>query len=250
MKNPTQMILYYACIAIVLSGFQNTYAIEKTIMLASTEYPPYYGYNLKNHGFISEIIKEAYNAAGYKIIVDYMTWKRALNDTKEGKYDGLFTVWHRKDREQWFVFTDPLPPNEIGFYKLKKNKITFKTYNDLKSYDIGIIQGYSYPSEFTQAGLRLEGVPQEHHNIAKLILGRMDLIVTDKILGKYIMATMHPESIDAVEWLEPPIEVTNQYLVISKKTQDYQSKVEAYNLGLRTITKKGFIKKIMAKHGF
>jgi polar amino acid transport system substrate-binding protein len=69
----------------VLTGFVN---------LAATEYPPYYGKDLEGHGFMTELIIEAFAGVGYDVTVKFLPWKRALESAKSGKYDGLFTVWY------------------------------------------------------------------------------------------------------------------------------------------------------------
>lgn len=238
------------CLATLVFVNENSFATEGSVVLVATEYPPYYGKNLKNHGFISEIIKEAYKAAGYTVKIDFLPWARALKETKRGRYDGLFTAWYRKEREQWFVYTDPLPPNIIGFYKRKDKDISYKTCQGLKPYVIGVIIGYSNPPAFEAANLKKEEVANNEQNMMKLFKNRIDLALIDKTMGEYIIATKIPEAADVLVWLEPPLEIANQYLIISKKTKDYQRKVEDFNRGLRQLTKNKMIEKIMAKHGF
>jgi hypothetical protein len=66
---------------------------------------------------LSEIIREAFKRNGYEADISFLPWKRALAGTKEGKHQALFTIWHRPEREEWFVFSDSLPANELGFFK-------------------------------------------------------------------------------------------------------------------------------------
>ncbi len=43
---------------------------------------------------MTELIIEAFARVGYDATVKFLPWKRALESTKSGKYDGLFTVWY------------------------------------------------------------------------------------------------------------------------------------------------------------
>ncbi len=52
------------------------------------------GKDLESHGFMTELIIEAFARVGYDATVKFLPWKRALESTKSGKYDGLFTVWY------------------------------------------------------------------------------------------------------------------------------------------------------------
>ncbi len=42
-------------------------AAEKQINLGATEYPPYYGKDLEGHGFMTDLIIEAFATAGYDV---------------------------------------------------------------------------------------------------------------------------------------------------------------------------------------
>lgn len=225
-------------------------ANENKVVLAYVDYPPYYGESLENGGPITEIIVQAYNKVGYEVELKFVPWARGLKGAKEGTFDGLFTAWYRKDREQWFVFSAPLPPNEIVFYKRKGDNIKFNSFEDLKSYKIGVVRGYSNPPGFKEANLRIQEVTTDKQNLVKLASNRIDLALTDKALGQYIIRTEIPEHANKLEWINPPVEVVKQYLMISKQAKNFQKKVEAFNSGLKILTESGEMDKILAKHGF
>ena len=225
-------------------------ANENKVVLAYVDYPPYYGKNLVNGGPITEIIIHSYNNVGYEVKLEFVPWARGLKGAKEGTYDGLFSAWYRKDREQWFVFSSPLPPNEIGFFKRKGENINIDSFDDLKPYRIGIVLGYSNPPGFKEANLKIQEVSTDKQNLLKLAMNRIDLAMTDKKLGIYVIRSEIPEYTDKLEWIDPPIEVVNQYLMISKQAKDFQQKMDAFNLGLKMLTESGEMKKIFSKHGF
>lgn len=229
----------------------NIAATTKQVMLATTEYPPYYGELLPDQGVITEIIREAFKHAGYEVKIKFFPWKRALEMTRQGEFNALFTAWYREDREQWFGFSDPLPiANEIGFYKRKDRKISYRTIEDLRPYKIGTVRGYSNPAEFDKAKLDTEEVTEDRLNIQKLAVGRIDLALIDKIIGQHIIDTELPESAQKLEWLDPPLKIDDQYLMFSKKFDDYREKIADFNRGLHQIIEAGIVKAIIIKHGF
>ena len=227
-----------------------TLAAEKTINLAATEYPPFYGADLEGNGFMTELIIEAFARVDYDVTVKFLPWKRALEGTKAGKHDGLFTVWYRAEREEWFVFSDPLPANEIGFYKRKDRDISYRDYDDLKPYSIGVVRGYASPPGFDEAGLKTSLANDDEQNLKKLQKGRVDLVLSDKIVGKFQIDTYLSPGDGELEWLEPPLTVDIQYLVISKEVANYDTTLADFNRGLAEIDADGTLKTIMAKHGF
>ncbi len=223
---------------------------ERKLDIGATEWPPYYGKDLQNGGFMTEIVVEAFKRTGYDAEITFMPWKRALEGAKAGKHDGLYSIWYRKEREEWFVFSDPLPANEIVFYKRKDRNISFETFEDLKPYTIGVVRGYASPPGFDEASLNTSLAKDDEENLRKLHKGRVDLVLTDKITGKFIADTRMPDAAPDLEWLDPPLHVEIQYLVFSKKAGDYAARLVAFNLGLAEIRADGTLTAIMAKHGF
>ena len=225
-------------------------AAEKVIRLAYGEYPPYSGKSLNNNGPISEIIVQAYQRVGYQVELHYIpSWARRIKMIENGDFDGTYSAWYREGRERWFVFTDPLPANEIVFYKRKKALINYKTLNDLKGLQIGVVTGYVNSPRIKAAQLQTQRVEKESQNIGKLLLKRIDLALIDKEVGQYLLSTQYKNHRHKVEWLEPAVETINQHLIISKKAVDFQTKADAFNSGLKSLEAEGKVNKIMQQHG-
>jgi polar amino acid transport system substrate-binding protein len=225
-------------------------AAERTLNIVAYDYPPYFSKDLENGGFMAEIIVEAFKRSGHDVEILFLPWKRALEGIKNGKHDGLFTIWYRPEREEWFIYSDPLPANQLGFYKRKDQNFSFETIEDLKPYTIGVGRGYALPPGFEEASLKISEVKDDEVSLRKLHKGRVDLVLTDKILGKYIIDTRIPEAISDLEWLEPAVHIDIQYLVISKKAPDYDDILASFNEGLAAMRADGTLKSIMTDHGF
>ncbi|MGY3916360.1 substrate-binding periplasmic protein [Aeromonas australiensis] len=243
-------ILGFPILFIIFFSSAVTSLEDKTIRLVSSEYPPYFSESLPQYGLISEIITEAYKRVGYKTKIVFLPWSRAIREAQLGEYDGMFALWHRSEREEWFVFSKALPANEIGFYKRGSEQITFKNLDELKSYKIGTVRGYANPPEFESANLTKHEVKTDEQNIVKLYLGRVDLVLIDRGVASFLIDTKYPKFKNSLEWLQPPIETVSQHLAISKRTSNYKKKMEDFNLGLEKIEKEGLLEKIMTKHGF
>ena len=142
------------------------------------------------------------------------------------------------------------PPNTIGFYKQKDKEIIFKTYQDLQPYRIGYVLGYAYPADFIEANLRKNISYTDEMLITKLVQDEIDLALIDKIQAEYLLKTKFPEKSDKFEFMEPPIEVKQQHLVISKKIMSAHKIISDFNHGLKTIMDDGTFEDILKKHGF
>lgn len=162
----------------------------------------------------------------------------------------MFPPWHTKERELHFLFSAPLFPNILGFYKQKQSSINFKTYADLTPYVVGTVIGYANPPGFDDAAFTKNVSVTDAQNMKMLCNKRIDLVIIDKIIGRYILRTQLPRCIDSIEWMSPALEIKPQHLVISKKVENAEEMVEEFNRGLQLLREAGEIKRILMKHGF
>lgn len=219
------------------------------ITLATINYPPYIGENLPSHGMASQIVSEAYKRVGYDVKLQFYPWKRAFLYARRGECDGIFTIWYRQEREKWFVFSDSFMASELGFYVRKGEGMQYKKISDLSPYTIGVVSGYAYPLEFMQARLNTESVMKDRLNILKLDGKRVNAIVIDRIVGRYLFNIYLPEKSDMFIFMEPAIKIEKIYLAISKQTKNYQKKVQDFNVGLEQIKQEGLLEQILTTHG-
>ncbi len=218
------------------------------ISIATINYEPYYGEKMNNDGFLAEIVKESLKSAGHTCNLKYYPWARAVNMAKTGKVDALFAVWYRKDREEYFYYSAPLPPNVVLFYQKVGTGCSFSGWDSLRNYKIGGVREYSYPEQFKNLNMDYTG--SDVQNLKKLDFGRVDLIIIDKAQAEYYLNTKVPEIRGKVESINPPIAIKPQYLCISKKIKNAEKLLIDFNIGLMRITESGLLAKIREKHGY
>lgn len=238
-----------ALLPVLFAGL-STAAQTPHLTFATCEFPPYYSAGMPGAGPISEIITEAYNRMGYRVEIQFYPWARALALGEHGAVDGLVGVWHSKERERWFLFSNPLPGNEIILMKVKgKGPERFTTMEALKPFRIGTVRGYANPPGFDTAGLQVEEVTDDLQNLRKLYHHRIDLVLIDKGVGRYLVSQKMPEAAASFEELDPALEYKHLYLVIPKKVKNASQLLETFNQGLALLTKEGTVKTILARHG-
>lgn len=230
------------------------FAQSKEVNLTAIDYQPFTGENLKNGGFLSEVTTEAFKREGYTVKFFYRPWARGIKESKQGDWDGMTGLWYRKDREKWFIFSPPLASNEITFVKRKNTQYEFKGYKDLikQNLKIGVVRGYANPPKFDKVidQLNISVAREDILNLRKLGKGRIDLVVIDKLVGKYLIATKMPEFIDAFNFMDPPLKVDPLYIGFSKNAPGIKAKAEAFKRGFTKIESDGTYQKILLKHGF
>ncbi|MBI3899355.1 MAG: transporter substrate-binding domain-containing protein [Gammaproteobacteria bacterium] len=240
-----------ACLAFfaaVLFAFPASAA--DSLRLVSTEFPPYTGKSLAHGGIATEIATEAFKRAGYSVKVEFLPWARALQVGQTGKVDGIVGIWHSKEREQWFDFREPLLPNSIGFYKRSGTSVAYQSVADLASYSVGVVRSYANPEVFNNAKkLRVEEVVDDETNLRKLGAGRIDLVLIDKGVARYLLDTSLPDLNGKIEWIGPAVAEMPLYVAFSKNAADHEKKSAAFDRGFKALQKDGTLKKLLSKYG-
>ncbi len=239
------------CVIAVLLFFSTDSFAGKKIVLASIDWAPYIGKAMKNDGYVAELIREAYKRKGYDLEIKYMPWARALKMAKAGKHDGYFPEYFSEGLKNDYKVSTAFPGGPLGLFKTKSTTIKFSSINDLLPYRIGVVRGYVNTKEFDDAGfLNKEEAKDDLTNFRKLFKKRIDIVVADKFVGKYLVAKNMPEKLPELEFIEPALEIKDLYVCISKKTSKSGAKFKALEEGLKEITADGTVQKILKKHGF
>jgi len=208
---------------------------------------------LPNYGIAPELISAAYRNKGYKVKYSFMSWSKAIKETKEGIYDAAANAYYTAERAEEYSFSESYMDSPVVFYKRKDTPINWNNSLEvLKPYRIGIVKGYANSPEFDKADFLNKKVSKtDFLNIKKLILKQADLIVTDQFSCRYLINEKLPEhEKDLLMPLSPPLHVHKLHLAFSKKVPDAAQKMEAFNSGLKAIIKNGSLKRILAKYGF
>lgn len=223
---------------------------ERTIRLATVEYTPYHGDELRHGGPVSEIITLAFEQQGYKVIRKQMPWSRALQETQKGHFDGIYTAWYRKDREKDFIYSSELVKNELVFFIRNKDSIAFNGYDSLKDYEIGVVRDYALPPGFEEAKLTVQVANSDKQNLNKLAAGRINLALLDRAQGKHILKTQLPGLKNKLKAINPPVNVETNHLMFSRAVKDAEQIAQVFETGLSAIKNSGKFDEILHHHDF
>ncbi|SHO47291.1 substrate-binding periplasmic protein [Desulfopila aestuarii] len=243
-----------------LMAINTTMAAEKTVHFATLDWEPYVGQNIKNNGYVTEIVIEAFKRSGYTTEIIFYPWARAVRTAEYGEVDGIFPEYYDEGRKKSFVFSDPFPGGPVGLYKRKDTAATYsvdpqtnqtEALRGLAAYRFGVVRGYINTAEFDAADFlkKDEGFSDEI-NIKKLYNRRIDFMFIDKFVAEHLITDKFPEFAAELEFMVPPLENKLLYVAFSKQAADYQEKLSAFNQGLAQITADGTLAAIIKRHGF
>jgi ABC-type amino acid transport substrate-binding protein len=254
-------------------------AAQKQVKLLSLTWEPYAGPDMPEKGFTAAIVRMAFEKAGYAVTIEFHNWDQSLEMTKNGKADGLFPTYFTKEREAYLAYSEPFGNSYLGLCRIrpvhsfspggieydkrkgfKHDLIQFKTdpridqtqaLRDLKQYKFGVSRGYANTPEFDAADFLTKIVAaNDEENILQLLQGDVQLIVIDKYVAKNLIAKKFPWRTGDIEFMEPPLAVRKLYLTISKRTDNYQQKINDFNKGLKILQQEGRIQRLMRVYGF
>ena len=243
--------------AVLLMGSKGIIAAEKTFKAIASPFPPFTSPDLENNGLAWEICKAALETQGYTVTLRFAPWARAMEESKNGRYDGLLPAYWTEERTQWFLYPMPLVIIHTGFIKRKSRKeiIFAGDLRTLSEYNIGVGKGYSTNDEFDKADyLNKVFVPSTPQVLKMLWLGHVDLAVGGFEYSSYYLNQIDREPKfrgikDGIVLMKPPLKRRYAYIAISKKAPDYAKKLRDFNIGMREIMLDGTYKQILGQYG-
>ena len=229
---------------VVLAGT----AQAREISMLTVEWAPHYGSELPEKGLTTAIVKAAFKAEGHRSDVDFIPWERALKEVEEGKSDVVMGAYHSEERENSYIFSEPIYFLELGL--IARPGLGMSRYNslrDLTPYSIGISRGFANSEEFDAANyLDKQAATFPNLNIRKLFRGRIDMAVMNFDLFRY-EAKKEGFCISDVEFMEPPLETHGLYLMASRQIPDGERIIRDFNRGLDKIRKNGEFDRIVGR---
>ncbi|WP_152220232.1 ABC transporter substrate-binding protein [Pseudomonas sp. SCB32] len=222
----------------------------QTLRIATLDWAPYVGPDLPGHGLASRILDEALALNGDKAELVFLPWQRALNETREGRFDALMPAYLSADRSRDFYTSMPLLDSQLGFFRRRDHELPIIPGNldGLRPYRIGVVRGYVNQSAFDAADyLKKEVVSNDWQNLEKLLRGRIDLAVTDRYTGYQLLAQNAPALRDQLLFVEPPLDIKPLYVLVPRTRPEGQALAASLDRGLRTLQRSGRLQQLIAE---
>jgi len=237
---------------IIVTLLYSAPCIAGRFTLVTVNFPPYYGENLHNQGWVSEVVKTALEIKGYDVEIKFMAWKDAVEATREGDYDALLGAYRTRERAANYYFTAPVGQVRTGFFKRRDAEISFSELKELKKYKIGVVEGYATSKKFDSADF-LKKIPVVNLDtgLKQVYKGVLDLMADSRAVGKYHIKNLenqNPGISTKIEFIRPFLAMNKIYVAISKKATNAQKKLIHFNQGLMKIYRNGTFRRIKNEH--
>ncbi|MES2295405.1 MAG: transporter substrate-binding domain-containing protein [Pseudomonadota bacterium] len=227
---------------------------ERVVRLTSGEWAPYMSQQLPGYGVASRIVSAAFALRGIKVEYGFFPWPRSLALAKTAEWNGSL-IWVRTaERTRDFDFSDPVVDLSSVFFHLKTLRFKWTTLDDLAAYRIGVTNGYSYGPGFADAvkagKLRVEVVPSDELNFRKLLKGRIDLFLDNRLAGQALLAKIFtPEEAARIVVGSDYVGTRPLGLMLNRRLAQNKELMNEFNAGLKRLRESGELDRILSDTG-
>jgi len=238
------------CALLMVLGSSTAFA-GGVVKAGTVDWPPYYGKNIKDGGFVTDITREALKRTGWEYELEFMNWNRAMGLCKQGKLDMVQGAYPNDERKKEYLMTEKYASVDVVFMKKKGSDIAYSKLEDLKGKKIGMVRGYAYPDAVTKASyLKIDFADKLILNVKKLLAGRIDLLIGAKAVIIDTTNQEMPGKGSELVALDPAVQTNDLHNLFSRKSPNGDQLLADFNKGLEMIKADGTYDAIMKKHGF
>lgn len=153
---------------------------------------------------------------GIDVQWQFLPWKRCLMMLEQGDADGVLDIFKISERDDLLLYpNEPLSDVNYVLFQANARPHPFNSLDDLKGLTVGVSPGYLYSPEFDRSTSFIrEPAPSHEANFGKLIRGRIDLLVTDRIVGEQMIDQLKLR--DQVSQLPTVLSKRQQYLALRR----------------------------------
>lgn len=221
--------------------------------LASFNYPPFYFVSdNKIQGIAVDLTKEIFDRMKLEVSFNMYQLRRALDQLKKGKEDGLMILIKTPERAEYLLFTESIT-SVRGYLWCTDDKGCDQIENfdaeTMQDYRIGVTKGYSYGVELDaiiKNMQEVEIVNTDLQNYKKLISNRIDIFPGNEIVSQYLL-TQYPEIQNRIVRSKQHFMQWVLHMGISKKSP-LASFLPEINKIIKELKEEDFINKIIKKH--
>lgn len=206
----------YLLTALLLSCM-SLLARAEQLRIVSDPWAPYvYEENGEAKGIDYEVTAEVFKRLGVEVRWEFMPWKRCMLMVDQGLADGVIDIFQNAARSsQLYYPSEPLSVVEFVLFQANDRPHDVESLEDLKDLTVGTSAGYDYGAGFLQSPLfRREAAPTQEANFGKLLRGRIDLLITDRRVGRYMLDQLGLQ--DRISELPLVVSRQKQYLAVRR----------------------------------
>jgi polar amino acid transport system substrate-binding protein len=228
----------------ILFFLQMSFA-QSVVRITAGEWSPYISNDLESKGLLAQIATEAFAQKGVVLKIAIFPWARATELSKSGEWDGTLAFAKLKEREKFYLYSEPLYTGRYVFFHLKNFALNWNTYQDLGKVKMASTRGFGgMGDEFMQAErdhvIQVERFTSDTQSFQMLLSKRVQAVPSDLEVGYVLLRRLYgADSTKIFIHSAKAIQESPYHLVISKKAKNAEKLIEIFNEGLKQLHTSG-----------
>ncbi|HYD99440.1 MAG TPA: transporter substrate-binding domain-containing protein [Alphaproteobacteria bacterium] len=224
---------------------------EALRLVTGNDNAPHTDQSLPEGGVATDIVRQAFAAAGRDVSVEFLPWARGYLVTREGDYDATFPYLRTPEREREFLFSRPLLETRQMLFSAPRAKLTGRSLDELRGRIACTPNGYALPAEFapmlSSGNLSVDRRSDLATCLRRVAAGRNDFVVLDEVLGRAAMAEAAVPA-EAVVVVPAPVQGIALHLIVSRQRPEGAALIAEFDRGLAALRSSGAYERILKRH--
>jgi polar amino acid transport system substrate-binding protein len=205
-------------------------------------------------GISIDIARQIFNAAGYEVEFVAVNWKRAVQETRHGQFNGLVDA-ARVDAPDFIFPSQSLYSQSSCLFAGRASKWLYHDLKSLEHVRLGAIGGYHYTDELdayirqnAQSG-QVSFIHGDHalaRNVQRVERGMIDVLVEDSHVMEWYFTYSTSSTLRLVGCMD---QKTALYIAFSPARRDSEKLAEILSEGIIRLRENGELEKIYAQYG-
>ena len=167
--------------------FNNLFAQDNSIVLASDVWPPFTDVDGEKSVAI-HLVSEALSRIEVKHEIEIVQFKDVISGIHEGNYSGSAALWKNPDREEYLIFSEPYLQNQLVLVGLKGSDPDHTDLSGLEGKRLGLVKDYSYETHLMNDDkVSIVFSKNDQENLEKLFDEQIDFMLVDALLIHYLI---------------------------------------------------------------
>lgn len=226
-----------ALIAVALLLLFSACAVAQPYKVCTNEWPPYT--MLKDgevRGIDADLLRLVLTNLGVSYEIRIEPWKRCLHRMNNKQVDILLDAFYSEERAQLMIYpSEPMAETNLLLFYAKERPHAVNSVAELSGLRVGTEPGYAYANEAFMSGSHFirEDAPTLEANLGKLLRGRVDLVITDRIVALYTAKTLGIEAL--IDYNAKPLFKNDAVYAIIRRSSKLAELATAFDAELKRV---------------
>lgn len=250
MKTPTARALQFLLVFVVPFSSSAT-----ELAFNTQDFAPF---NYEVDGVVSgpaaEIIRRVCREMDATCTFKLLPWKRAQEEVKSGKTNGMFVIGWNEKRAKWVHFSPPIMNTEYGWFVKKSNNLKYSKLSDIENYTVGVYGPSNTANslnkikdKMAKEGLqpiKIDMRPDDEAGFRKLAAGRLDAVFSNRDVGYALIAKLGLQGKIRYAGASKSL----KYYIGFAQAHNDKAVLEKFDATYLDLYKRGVIKEILDKY--